>query len=251
MFLASDVSSRSGTLDIYPSIDLIDGRVVRLAQGDFGRRTTYDVAPAEVVRRWADEGATLLHVVDLDGAKAGRVQQAQAIASIVQAEPRLSVQAGGGVRELDDVQRLLDAGCDRVVIGTRGVRDRTWLESLLQRDDMHGKIVLAVDAKEGRVAVGGWQEATDVSAVELARDVGHLPLAALLYTDISRDGMLGGTDLAGTINLAEATSLPVLASGGVGTVDDLVPLKPTAVAGIIIGRALHEAKITIPQALAV
>ncbi|MEM1013520.1 MAG: 1-(5-phosphoribosyl)-5-[(5-phosphoribosylamino)methylideneamino] imidazole-4-carboxamide isomerase, partial [Planctomycetota bacterium] len=212
--------SRRGRLTIYPSIDLRGGEVVRLAQGDFERQTTYDRDPALLVRQWANLGAERLHVVDLDGAKAGAVQQAEAIEAIVRAEPRLKVQAGGGVREIDDVRRLLDAGCDRVVVGTRGVRDRAWLESILSDDDIAGRVVLAVDAKGGRVAVGGWQETTDVAVLDLAADVSALPLAALLYTDVARDGMMTGTDADGTQQLACATELPVLASGGVGKIDD-------------------------------
>ncbi len=241
-------TSHRGRLDIYPSIDLRDGQVVRLAQGDFERQTTYDLDPLEVARGWADIGATLLHVVDLDGAKAGAVRQADAVAAVVKAEQRLMVQVGGGVRERDDVRRLLDAGCSRVVIGTRGVQDRAWLESIV--GEFPGQIVLAIDAKAGRVAVGGWQETTDVSALDLATEVALLPLASLLYTDVARDGMLAGTDAVGTAELATATTLPVLASGGVGSINDLDPLIASNVAGVVIGRALHEGKIELAEALA-
>ncbi len=238
------------TLEIYPSIDLIGGRVVRLAQGDFGRETKYDVAPADAAKAYADAGAEWLHVVDLDGAKAGSIQQTEAIRAIVEGEPRLRVQAGGGVRERDDIQRLLDAGVSRVVVGTKAVRDWPWLLELLEDADLHGRLTLAVDAKAGRIATAGWQESSTVAAIDLTRQTNGLPLAAILYTDVARDGMLTGTDAVGTAELAEATDVPVLASGGVGSLDDLRPLVPTNIAGVIIGRAIYEKKIDLAAAIA-
>ncbi len=243
------MSDYCGQLEIYPSIDLRGGKVVRLAQGDFARQTTYDVEPGRVAHSYADAGATWLHVVDLDGAKEGRVCQANLIGDIVQAEPRLSVQAGGGIRNVDDVKRLLDAGCNRVVVGTRAVSDWPWLETLLADDAMANRITLAIDAKDGRVAVGGWQETSDVTAIELARRARDLPIAALLYTDVARDGMLGGTDAIGTAELADVSTIPVLASGGVGSIDDLPPLVASNVSGVIIGRALYEGKIDLQAAV--
>ena len=238
---------RAGTLEIYPSIDLRGGNVVRLAQGDFGRETIYDVDPAEVARAYADAGAGWLHVVDLDGAKAGRVSQADRVAAIVRAEPRLRVQAGGGVRSGEDVARLLDAGAARVVVGTKAVQDWPWL---LDQLDLHpGRLTLAVDAKAGVVATHGWQETSGRPAADLAAASRGLPLAALLYTDVARDGMLGGTDHAGTAALADATDVPVLASGGVGSPADLRPLIASNVAGVVIGRAIYEGRIDLAAAV--
>ena len=239
-----------GRLEIYPSIDLRGGRVVRLAQGDFGRETRYDVHSGDAARSYADAGAAWLHVVDLDGAKAGAVVQADAIADIVKAEPRLRVQAGGGVRSGDDVRRLLDVGCERVVVGTKAVQDWPWLLGLLDDSTMHGRLTLAVDAKAGRVATHGWQSTGDDLAIDLARRTRGLPLGAVLYTDVARDGLLGGTDHAGTADLAAVTDVPVLASGGVGSIDDLRPLVETDVAGVVIGRAIYEGKIDLAAAVA-
>ena len=234
---------------IYPSIDLRGGRVVRLAQGDFVRETRYDVDPLDAARRYADAGATWLHVVDLDGAKAGAIAQADHIAAIVRAEPRLNVQAGGGVRSEDDVRRLLDAGVNRVVVGTKAVQDWPWLLSLLEDESLHGRLTLAVDAKDGLVATHGWQTASETPALELAKKTRGLPLGAILYTDVARDGLLGGTDVSRTIELANATDVPVLASGGVGSLDDLRPLLSTAIAGVIIGRAIYEEKLDLADAV--
>ncbi len=235
---------------IYPSIDLRDGHVVRLAQGDFGRETRYAVDPLEAAARYADAGAAWLHVVDLDGAKAGAIAQADRIAAIVRAEPRLKVQAGGGVRSEDDVRRLIDAGVSRVVVGTKAVQDWPWLLELLDEDGLHGRLTLAVDAKDGLVATHGWQEASETRALDLAARTRGLPLGAILYTDVSRDGLLGGTDVSRTVELAKATDVPVLASGGVGSLDDLRPLLDTGIAGVIIGRAIYEGKLDLADAVA-
>lgn len=241
--------SHKGQLEIYPSIDLRNGRVVRLAQGDFGRQTQYDVDPDDAARAYADAGAKWLHVVDLDGAKAGYVAQADRVAQLIAAEPRLAVQAGGGVRSEADVRRLLDAGAARVVIGTKAVQDWSWLQTLLGDDAFHGRITLAIDAKDGLVATHGWQETSTIAAIDLARRAMGMPLAALLYTDVARDGLLGGTDIFRTAALADATDVPVLASGGVGSIDDLQPLLNTNIAGVIIGRAIYERRIDLAAAV--
>ena len=240
----------AGRLEIFPSIDLCNGQVVRLAQGDFDRQTTYDVDPADAARSYADAGARWLHIVDLDGAKAGRVEQIDRIAKIIAAEPRLKIQAGGGVRRTDDIRRLIDAGVHRVVVGTRAVQDWDWLTKLLEDAAFDDRITLAVDAKDGMIATHGWQETSAISAIDLAGRTRGLPLAAILYTDVARDGLLGGTDHARTARLAEATDVPVLASGGVGSIDDLTPLIASNVAGVIIGRALYEKKIDLVAAIA-
>ena len=245
----SDRSNWTGKLDLYPSIDLRGGGVVRLAQGDFARETQYDVDPIDAAKSYADAGAAWLHVVDLDGAKAGAVQQTEAIRRIIEAEPRLKVQAGGGVRSRDDVDRLLEAGASRVVIGTRAVRDWDWFIDQLRDEAMHDRLTLAVDAKDGQVATQGWQAGSDVTAIELAQRTRGLPVAAILYTDVARDGLLGGVDAGRTAALAEATDVPVLASGGVGSIDDLPPLIASNVSGVIVGRALYEKKLDLAEAV--
>ena len=237
------------TFEIYPSIDLRGGRVVRLQQGDYGREIRYDVDPLEVAGSYERAGARWLHVVDLDGARAGRVEQAEAIGRII-AATNLRVQCGGGVRSREDVLRLLEAGAERVVVGTKAVRDWPWLESLLEDRELAGRLTLAVDAKGGYVAAAAWQETTGVTALELTRRADDLPLGAILYTDVARDGMLGGPDAARTAELARATRHPVLASGGVGSLEDLRPLPGLGIAGVVVGRSLFEGRLDLKSALA-
>lgn len=234
------------SLTVVPSVDLRAGRVVRLRQGDFGRQIDYDLDPVTTVSGFADTGAKLVHVVDLDGAKEGRVAQA-ALAGRIARAVRIPVQVGGGVRSTGDVQRLLDAGAARVVVGTAAFKDWPWFETLV--GELPGTLVLAVDAKAGRVATHGWTETSDVSALDVARRVRGWPLAGLLYTDVARDGMLGGTDVDGTAALAAATDVPVLASGGVGSLDDVRALVGRGIWGVILGRSLHDGRIALSEAL--
>ncbi|MEL7238546.1 MAG: 1-(5-phosphoribosyl)-5-[(5-phosphoribosylamino)methylideneamino]imidazole-4-carboxamide isomerase [Planctomycetota bacterium] len=236
------------TLTIYPSIDLRDGRVVRLKQGDYDRQITYDVDPHDIAASYEQAGATWLHVVDLDGAKAGAVQQAKLIGEIA-AKTTLQVQCGGGVRSEDDIRQLLDAGAARVVVGTAAVQNLDWFLGLLQQPDFADQLTLAIDAKTGMVATHAWQQTSDLTALDLATRMNGLPLGALLYTDVARDGMLGGSDVARTVQLAEATDVPVLASGGIGQLDDLKPLVGTAVHGVVVGRSLYEGKLDLREAV--
>jgi phosphoribosylformimino-5-aminoimidazole carboxamide ribotide isomerase len=235
-------------LTLYPSIDLRANRVVRLQQGDYGRQIDYDVAPIDVARQYADAGARWLHVVDLDGAKAGQFVHLETIAEL--AGSGLKVQAGGGVRSTGDVRRLLDAGCTRAVVGTQAVRDPEWFAALLAEDGMPPRLTLALDGKSGKVAAAAWQETTDQTVLDLAKQYAGSNLGAILYTDVARDGMLQGPDLDGTIELAQATDIPVIASGGVGTLDHVHGFAHTPVHGLIIGRALFDGRFTLSQALA-
>ena len=231
---------------LYPSIDLRGGRLVRLVQGDYDRQLDYDHDPAQVAAGWHAAGCVWLHVVDLDGAKAGRVEQAAAIGSL--RSSGLKLQAGGGVRSADDVDRLLEAGVDRVVVGTKAVTDWPWFEAQLGR--RAAKLTLAVDARDGRVATNAWRDVSDVTAVDLAKRVSGSGLGALLYTDVARDGMLGGSDVDGTVALAEAGDVPVIASGGIGSAADVAAFAGTAVHGVIVGRAVHDGRLTVEDALA-
>lgn len=234
--------------EIYPSIDLRDGRVVRLQQGDYGREIRYDVDPLEVAAGYEAAGAKWLHVVDLDGAKAGRIVQHEAIGRIA-GSTKLHVQCGGGVRSREDIDILLAAGARRVVVGTRAVREWPWLEGLLKDSALHGRLTLAVDAKGGMVATAAWQETSAVSALDLTKRADDLPLGAILYTDVARDGMLGGPDVQRTAELAAASRHPVLASGGVGSIDHILPLLGTKVAGVVVGRSLYEGKLDLAEAV--
>jgi len=236
------------SLTIVPSIDLRGGRVVRLQQGDFSRQLNYDLDPIATAQSFADAGATLMHVVDLDGAKAGRVAQADLIGRVAR-EAGIPVQAGGGVRSELDVRALLDAGCSRVVVGTKAIQDWKWFESLMPVGDFQNRLVLAVDAKNGVVATHGWTESAGVTAREVAARVRGWPLAGLLYTDVSRDGMLQGPDVEGTAALAVATDVPVIASGGVGSLDHITALLGRGIWGVILGRSLHDGRVDLAAAI--
>jgi len=235
---------------IVPSIDLRGGKVVRLKQGDYGRQVTYDVDPLATARSFAEAGAEWMHVVDLDGAKEGRPVQTELISKIVRASG-LKVEVGGGVRSTDDVRGLLDAGAARAVVGTKAIEDWPWFEALAHTSGMEDRLVLAIDAKEGRIATRGWTETTQRLATDVAREVSGWPLAALLYTDVARDGMLQGPNLQHTRLLAEAGDVPVIASGGVGNIDHVRQLARLPVWGAIVGRSLYEGTLDLREAIAV
>jgi phosphoribosylformimino-5-aminoimidazole carboxamide ribotide isomerase len=237
-------------LEVVPSIDLRGGRVVRLKQGDYGRQVNYDVDPLDTARSFAEAGVAWMHVVDLDGAKEGRPVQTELVSRIIRATG-LKVQAGGGIRSTEDVRRLIDAGAARVVVGTRAMEDWAWFERLVREPDVAGRIVLAVDAKEGVVATRGWTGSAGRLAVDVARQVAHFPLGALLYTDVARDGMMQGPNLEQTRRIAEAGPVPVIASGGVGNLGHVRQVKQLPVWGVIVGRSLYEGTLDLREALTV
>jgi len=237
-------------LEIVPSIDLRNGRVVRLKQGDYERQVNYDVDPLKTAAAFRDAGARWMHIVDLDGAKEGRPVQTDLIARII-AAGGLLVEAGGGIRSTDDVKRLLDAGASRVVIGTKAIEDWSWFDSLAHDPAFAQKLVLALDAKEGVVATRGWTQASGKLAVDIAKQISDWPVAAILYTDVAKDGMLLGPNLDHTRQLAEAGSVPVIASGGVGQIDHIRQLKQLPVWGVIVGRSLYEGTLDLREAIAV
>jgi phosphoribosylformimino-5-aminoimidazole carboxamide ribotide isomerase len=191
-----------------------------------------------------------MHIVDLDGAKEGRPVQTDLIAKII-AACGLAVQTGGGIRSTDDVRRLLDAGARRVVVGTKAIEDWPWFESLARGAAFAHKLVLALDAKDGVVATRGWTEASGKRAAEIAAAVSGWPLAAILYTDVDKDGMLQGPNMEHTRKLAEAGNVPVIASGGVGTIDHVRALTKLPVWGVIIGRSLYEGTVDLSEAIRV
>ena len=236
-------------LEIVPSIDLRGGRVVRLKQGDYDRQIAYDVDPFATARAFAAAGARWMHIVDLDGAKEGRPVQTDLIAQLIKAAG-LKVQCGGGVRATADLERLLDAGAERVVVGTKACEDWDWFLGLLRDPRFERRIVLSVDAKEGFVATRGWTETTGRRATDVAREVRGLPVGALLYTDVAKDGMLQGPNLHHTRLLAEAGDVPVIASGGVGQIEHIRQLKDLPVWGVIVGRSLYEGTLDLREAIA-
>jgi phosphoribosylformimino-5-aminoimidazole carboxamide ribotide isomerase len=237
-------------LEIVPSIDLRGGRVVRLKQGDYARQVNYDVDPKQTARSFAEAGARWMHVVDLDGAKEGRPVQTDLIAEVI-AGANLKVEVGGGVRSTEDIRRLLDAGAVRVVVGTKALEDWDWFRSLAHDPAFAQKLVLAIDAKEGQIATRGWTQTTSRTAVDVAREVSNWPLAALLYTDVSKDGMLQGPNLHYTQALAEAGRAPVIASGGVGNIEHIRQLRKLSVWGAIVGRSLYEGTLDLSEAIRV
>ena len=233
---------------IVPSIDLRDGRVVRLQQGDYARQTMYDLDPLKTAQSFASAGAAWMHVVDLDGAKEGRPVQTELITRMIVASG-LKVQVGGGIRSADDIRRLLEAGAARVVVGTRAMEDWAWFEALAKDPFFANKIVLALDARDGLVATRGWTETSGRLASDIAKQVSVWPLAAILYTDVAKDGMLQGPNYDQTRNLAEAGKVPVIASGGVGNIEHIRRLKALPLWGVIVGRSLYEGTLNLREAL--
>lgn len=237
--------------EILPAIDLLGGKAVRLAQGDYARATVYGDDPAKIAGEFADAGTTRLHVVDLDGAKAGQPVNGDAVRAIL-AAARVPVQLGGGLRDLAAIERALALGIDRAILGTAALRDPELVREASRR--FPGRIAIGIDARGGRVAVSGWLETSDVSVAQLAALFEDAGVAALIYTDIARDGMRSGPDLAGSVAVAAATTLPVIASGGVGSIDDVRQAASHAregLAGLIVGRALYTGDVDLREALEV
>lgn len=239
------------SLIVFPAIDLKGGQVVRLAEGDMARATIYGDDPAHQATLFAQAGAGYLHVVDLDGAFAGGSVNGGAVAAILAAFPG-HVQLGGGIRTRDSIERWFDLGVSRVVIGTAALENPELVREAAR--DFPGGIVVAVDAKDGMVATRGWADVSDVEVVELARRFEGAGVAALLFTDVGRDGMLKGANIEATVDLARAVGIPVIASGGVKGIADIHILALHAregVEGVITGRALYDGRLDLATALAV
>ncbi len=235
-------------MEILPAIDLRGGRCVRLRQGRYEDETVFDEDPAAVARRYQDAGARWLHVIDLDGARAGRPVNLDAVRRIVAAAPAAAVEVGGGIRDTEVVAQVLAAGVRRVIVGTRAVREPQWLREAI--GEYPGRLVLGLDARGGRLAVEGWRRETATTVLGFLEGVRDLPLAAIVYTDILRDGMMSGPNVEATAELAKTSPFPVIASGGVTTLEDVVRLRDAGAAGAIIGRALYEGTLTVTAALA-
>ena len=234
-------------MELWPAIDLRGGKCVRLLQGDYARETVFGDDPVAMARRFVAAGAHRLHLVDLDGARDGRPTQADLVARMVQAAG-VPCQLGGGIRTLAAARDYLAAGVARVVVGSIAI-ERPELLTELAETFPH-RIVLGLDARDGRVAVRGWIDTSPLTAIDVARRHAALPLAAIVYTDIATDGMLSGPNLAALREMLAATPHPVVASGGVATAADIEQVATTGCAGCIVGRALYENAVTIPAALA-
>jgi phosphoribosylformimino-5-aminoimidazole carboxamide ribotide isomerase len=231
---------------VLPALDLRGGQCVRLRQGDYNQETVFGGDPAGMARRWVGQGARYLHLVDLDGAREGRPVNGPSVRAVVEAAG-VPCQLGGGLRDEAHIDEALGWGVERVVLGTRALNDPAWLEGVCRRRP--GRVVLGLDARDGRVATDGWLHTSARPALELARQCADWPLAALVYTDISRDGMLEGPNLEALAEMARAVPLPVIASGGVTTLDDVRRLARLGLAGCIIGRALYEGRLELPEVL--
>jgi phosphoribosylformimino-5-aminoimidazole carboxamide ribotide isomerase len=236
---------------LFPAIDLKDGQCVRLQQGDMGRATVFGEDPAAQARAFQEQGFAWLHVVDLNGAFAGRSVNGDAVKAIL-AAVTIPVQLGGGIRDLDAVAGWLDEGVSRVILGTAAVQDPDLVRAACKR--FPGRVAVGIDARAGRVAVRGWAEESDLAAVDLARRFADAGVAAIIYTDIDRDGILAGLNLEATLALAEAVPIPVIASGGLAGMADvrrLMEPRYRRLEGAITGRALYDGRLDAAEALGI
>lgn len=233
-------------LTIYPVVDIYAGRAVRLRQGDFARADVFYSDPVQPARRWLEQGAGWLHVVDLDGARAGHPVNSQAIADI--ANLPIKLQLGGGLRTIPDIEAAFARGVDRVVLGTVAVKDAKLLADCCAR--FSNRVVIGIDARDGVMATEGWQQSAGPPALEFAKRCQDLGAAAIVYTDIERDGMLQGINAAALAAMCNSVETPVIASGGVASLDDITLARASGAAGVIIGRALFDGRIELADALA-
>ncbi|MDJ0598935.1 MAG: 1-(5-phosphoribosyl)-5-[(5-phosphoribosylamino)methylideneamino]imidazole-4-carboxamide isomerase [Crocosphaera sp.] len=236
-------------MDVIPAIDLLEGRCVRLYQGDYEQSQVYNENPVEVARQWADEGATRLHLVDLDGAKQGRPINLDTIEAIVRAIS-IPVQVGGGLRDHQSIAQLIDLGVDRTIVGTVAVENPSLVQELCHA--FPSKIAVGIDARNGKVATRGWLETSEVLATDLAQQMAEFGVSAIIYTDIHRDGTLRGPNREALRELAHHINIPVIASGGVSSLSDvlgLLALEPIGVTGMIIGKALYTGDVSLTEAV--
>ncbi len=234
---------------IIPAIDLKEGKCVRLRQGRMEDDTVFSDNPLEMVKRWVDAGAERLHVIDLDGAMAGKPRNSDVIHNIREEFPDLSIQVGGGIRDEDTVQEYLDAGVSYVIIGTKAVSEPHFVNDLCL--SFPGHIIVGLDAKEGKVAIDGWSKLSNHDVIDMAQHFERDGVDAIVYTDISRDGMMTGVNIPSTVALAQSVRVPVIASGGVNHMDDLIALSEVeqeGIMGVIIGRAIYEGDIDLTEA---
>jgi phosphoribosylformimino-5-aminoimidazole carboxamide ribotide isomerase len=235
---------------VIPAIDLKNGQCVRLEQGLMEKDTVYSDDPAAMARHWQDEGGELLHLVDLDGAFAGVPKNRAAIQAIVAAVD-IPTELGGGIRDLETIEAYLELGIERVILGTVAKENPTLVAEACRR--FPGRIVVGIDARDGMVAVRGWAELTAKKAIDLAKEMEDLGVTAIIYTDIARDGMMQGPNLAATAALARAISIPVIASGGVSSLDDirrLLKIETAGLAGVITGKAIYNGSLNLREAVA-
>ena len=234
-------------MQLYPAIDMKNGQCVRLRQGAFADMTVYGADPAEMAMKWQEAGASFLHLVDLDGALMGHSVNEEAIRRIL-AVVSIPVQLGGGIRSEETVEHMLSLGVRRVIIGTRAAREPEFLREMIEKFGAD-HVAAGVDAQNGMVAVQGWEQVSGISAAELCRKMKDCGVQHIIYTDISRDGMLTGPNVAATRHLTEETGLDIIASGGVSCMQDLENLHAEGICGAIIGKALYEGRIDLREAV--
>ena len=236
-------------MNVIPAIDLLEGKCVRLFQGDYDQSQVYNENPVEVAKQWEAEGASRLHLVDLDGAKVGKPENWEVIGAIAQAI-NIPIEVGGGLRDAERVSALFDLGVQYAILGTVAVEKPELVGELCKQ--FPGQIIVGIDAREGKVATRGWLETSEVMAVELAQRMGEMGAAEIIYTDIKRDGTMKGPNMEALKELATAIDTPVIASGGVSSVSDLMrllTLVPSGVSGAIVGKALYTGDISLKQAI--
>ncbi|MCP4112080.1 MAG: 1-(5-phosphoribosyl)-5-[(5-phosphoribosylamino)methylideneamino]imidazole-4-carboxamide isomerase [Desulfobacteraceae bacterium] len=236
---------------IIPAVDIKNGKCVRLLQGRMDEETVFSDDPAAMAKRWEDQGAEIIHVVDLDGAFEKSPQNLSSIKKILETV-KVPIQLGGGIRNKETVKMFLDIGVSKVIIGTEAIRNPQLVKDACE--SFPGQIIVGIDARNGMVAIEGWTEVTQVKAADLAKQFEDSGVAAINFTDIHRDGMQSGPNISETKLLAEAVSIPVVASGGVSTIEDiknLLPLEQSGVVGVITGRALYSGTLSLEQAIAV
>lgn len=235
---------------IIPAIDLKEGKCVRLEQGLMDKATVYSIDPATTAKHWEAQGAELLHVVDLDGAFAGTSKNFGAIAEIRNAVA-MPIEVGGGIRDMAAIRKLVSIGIDRVILGTAAIQNPSFVQAACTV--FPGKIIVGIDAKDGMVAIKGWAEVTAVKATDLAKQMQDYGVIAIIYTDISRDGMLSGPNVEATRILAESLNIPVIASGGVSTIKDiqsLLDIQHSGVQGVVVGKSIYTGSLNLKQAIA-
>ena len=234
---------------VIPAIDLAAGKCVRLRQGDMNQQTVYSDTPADMARHWESQGAEILHLVDLDGAMGGQSMNLAAIEAIAGAIS-IPIELGGGLRTVDDVQRVMDLGITWAIMGTSALRNREAVEAAVAKFGQ--RIIVGIDARDGKVAVSGWQETSEVLATDLGKQMQALGVGKLICTDIATDGMLVGPNIESLRTMAEAVDIPIIASGGVSKLEDIVALKalePLGVTGVITGKALYEGTLDLAEAI--
>lgn len=233
-------------MQIWPAIDIRAGKCVRLMQGDYQQETVYGSSPADMAHRWVSEGAEGLHIVDLDGARDGQASNFESIAQIAK-EVDVPLQVGGGIREADIISKFVDIGVQRLIVGTKALKHPDWAADIIQR--FPNRILIGLDSRDGKAATDGWMNISDVSDIEFAREMSALPIAGIIYTDITKDGMLAGPNLEAMERMNTSVQVPVIASGGVTSAEDISNLAVRDLAGCIIGRALYEGKLTLREAI--